>query len=171
MRPTEISKGAAGYSAWVPTDWRPHGDASIGVTLTDSASLTYSVEYTLDNPNAPGVQVTWSRSTTTATITWTDHGFTVGDSVVLYGGSEDNLKGTFAVASVTSANAFTVTVSNTGGTSGAVFAIKQRIFTLVSGKTASLNTDITYPIAAVRLYITTYASGTATLRYLHHTKG
>jgi hypothetical protein len=68
----------------------------------------------VDNVSIVG---TYARSTTTATITAVNHGLAVGDWVYLDWGLTDN---PYQVQTVTNANTFTVTVANSGGTSGAV---------------------------------------------------
>jgi hypothetical protein len=60
---------------------------------------------------------TYARSSTTATVTATNHQLEVGDSVFLDWNLTDDF---YTVATVTNANTFTVTVADTGGTSGNV---------------------------------------------------
>jgi hypothetical protein len=67
-----------------------------------------------DNSSIAG---TYTRSTTTATVTATKHGLSVGDSVFLDWDLTDDF---YQVATVTDANVFTVTVANSGATSGSV---------------------------------------------------
>ena len=59
--------------------------------------------------------LSWSRTTTTLTITHTAHGLTTGDRVIVRNANEDNFSGTITVVDV---NTFTVTTANTGGSSG-----------------------------------------------------
>lgn len=59
---------------------------------------------------------TYARSTTTATITAANHGLSTGQWAYL----DWNLEDDPYQVTVTDANTFTVTVANTGGTSGAV---------------------------------------------------
>ena len=68
----------------------------------------------VDNVSIVG---TYARSTTTATITAVNHGLAVGDWAYLDWDLTDN---PYQVQTVTNANTFTVTVANSGGTSGAV---------------------------------------------------
>jgi len=68
----------------------------------------------VDNVSVTG---TYARSTTTATITAVNHGLAVGDWVYLDWDLTDN---PYQVQTVADANTFTVTVANSGGTSGAV---------------------------------------------------
>jgi hypothetical protein len=60
---------------------------------------------------------TYTRSTTTATVTATNHGLAAGDWVYLDWDLTDN---PYQVQTVTNANVFTVTVANSGAVSGNV---------------------------------------------------
>jgi len=68
----------------------------------------------VDNVSIAG---TYARATTTATITAANHGLAAGDWVYLDWDLADN---PYQVQTVTNANVFTVTVADTGGTSGNV---------------------------------------------------
>lgn len=68
----------------------------------------------VDNVSITG---TYARATTTATITAVNHGLSVGDWAYLDWDLTDN---PYQVQTVADANTFTVTVANSGGTSGAV---------------------------------------------------
>ena len=57
----------------------------------------------------------WSRSSTTLTITHANHGLGNGDKVIIRNANQDYLLGTVASAAT---NTFQVTCSDTGGTSG-----------------------------------------------------
>ena len=59
--------------------------------------------------------LTWSRVTTTLTITSTAHGLTSNDYVVIRGMSSDYI---YVQITVTNVNTFTCTVADSGGTSG-----------------------------------------------------
>ena len=65
----------------------------------------------VDNVSITG---TYARSTTTATITATNHGLAVGEWVYLDWDLTDN---PYQVQTVADANTFTVTVANSGATS------------------------------------------------------
>jgi len=60
--------------------------------------------------------LTWSRSTTTLTITSTAHGLLVGDYVVIRNMSEDYSY--LEIQTVADVNTFTLTVANSGGSAG-----------------------------------------------------
>ena len=78
--------------------------------------FTSATGYTVlvDNVSITG---TYARATTTATITAANHGLVAGDWVYLDWDLADN---PYQVQTVTNANTFTVTVTDTGGASGAV---------------------------------------------------
>ena len=67
-----------------------------------------------DNSSITG---TYTRATTTATVTALNHNLEVGDSVYLDWDLTDNI---YQVVTVADANTFTVTVANSGAASGAV---------------------------------------------------
>jgi hypothetical protein len=73
----------------------------------------------VDNVSITG---TYARATTTATITAANHGLSVGDWVYLDWDLTDN---PYQVQTVADANTFTVTVTNTGATSGNVVVWNQ----------------------------------------------
>jgi hypothetical protein len=60
--------------------------------------------------------LTWSRSTTTLTVTSTSHGLTTGDRIILRNTNVATAQS--LTVTVSDANTFTVTVANTGTSSG-----------------------------------------------------
>src|SRR6267378_2440928 len=97
-----VAGGAAG--PWIPLDYlqRPFNVALMVSLSQDASGITYSVEYTPDNPNSskntanPVASLT--RSTTTATLTFANpHGLVTGDAVVVYNSGDANLDGTYTV--------------------------------------------------------------------------
>ena len=80
------------------------------------------------NPNASFVDTgagvitggTYSQTTTTITVTRTDHGLVVGQRVALQFTTGSAASGTFAVATVVDANTFTVVTPLTGTNTGDV---------------------------------------------------
>ena len=105
----------------VPT-WAASGGGGSSTGPVFSTTTHYQVEFTSGQTvwvksASSGVQgLSWSRSTTTLTVTSTAHGRSVGDRVILRNFNEDYLVA--LVATVVDANNFTVTCNNTGGTSG-----------------------------------------------------
>jgi hypothetical protein len=72
--------------------------------------------------NDVSISGTYARATTTATITAANHGLAAGDWVYLDWDLTDN---PYQVQTVTNSNVFTVTVANSGATSGAVVVWNQ----------------------------------------------
>ncbi len=75
-----------------------------------------------------------TRSTTTATVTCTAHGFVTGDNVTIAGATQTQYNGSFSVV-VVDANTFTFTVSGSPATpaTGTVICYSNK-FTLTSGR-------------------------------------
>lgn len=90
----------------------------------------------VDNTSITG---TYARATTTATITAVNHNLAVGDWVYLDWDLTDN---PYQVQTVTNANTFTVTVTNTGGTSGAVVVYNDVLLQADASETVPYNITI-----------------------------
>jgi hypothetical protein len=177
MRPIKVTQAAAGASPWIPLDYlqRPF-NVALAVSLSEDASgITYTVEYTPDNPN-PGRKesnpvVSLSRTTTVATLTLANnHGLVTGDSVTVYGSGDANLDGTYAVASTPTTKSLTYTVANTGATAGAnsTQAVLMKVFPhdFMAALTARADGNLAFPVMAVRLNNTAYTGGSSTLNIL-----
>ena len=67
--------------------------------------------------NDISISGTYARATTTATVTAANHGLSIGDWVYLDWDLDDN---PYQVQTVTNSNVFTVTVANSGASSGNV---------------------------------------------------
>ena len=117
MRPKKQTLDSQGNANWLPVDYRSNDfGIGIGVNLSDSGSLTYSIQHSFDNPH-DDIDCVITRSGTTATATFKEpHGKAVGDSITVTHNREDNLKGTFDIASVPSDATLTYTVAATGST-------------------------------------------------------
>lgn len=92
-----------------------------------------------------------TRSSTTATVTATGHGFSTGDKVVIYGAGQSEYNGAFTVT-VTDANTFTYTVSGSPatpatGTIRAVAGDVTDIFTLAGVDRVNSATDVEFVYA------------------------
>jgi protein involved in polysaccharide export with SLBB domain len=166
-----LSGGA--YGPWIVLDYlqRPF-DVALFVDLSEDASgITYSVEYTPDNPNTGKLTqnnvVSLTRVTTTATLTFLNpHNLGVGDSVTVTGSGDATLDGTFAVASTPTTTSLTYAVA-TGTAQGSVYtqAVPMTVFpheTLVA-LTADASGNFAFPCAACRLHITAWVAGSARL--------
>jgi len=168
MRPQQVTLSAAGFSSWLNINRMPKGNfgVALGVTLTSGASLTYSVQHTLDPIYTPTKEWSASRTTTTGTITRVGHGLSVGDWTSMDAAAPFN--GDYAVASVTDADTYTITVANSGATAVAkgasnLWTARVKETAGMSGLTASADGNYAYPPTACRLKISAYTSGQATL--------
>lgn len=172
MRPQQVTLGAAGFSSWLNINRIPSSGSfavALGVELTSGASLTYSVQHTMDPLYLPTKEWSAARSTTTGTITRVDHQLSVGDWVQMDAAAPFNQA--YSVASVVDADNFTLTVANSGATAVAKGA--SNLWTArvaensgLSAKTASAEGNYAFPPTACRLTITTYVSGKATLNVI-----
>ena len=80
------------------------------------ATTTSGLVGLYDNSSISG---TYTRSTTTATVTAPNHGLIVGEYAYIdWSGGTNPTDGFYQVATVTDANTFTVTVTNAGDASG-----------------------------------------------------
>ena len=181
MRVTQVSLAAVAISPWIPHDYY-QTPANIGLAffVSSGATLTASVQFTLDDLSAgsAGRQVLASQSTTVVTVTDNGppgnggtHGLSVGDYVRLYGTNIAGLDGEyFAVATIVSATQYTLTSGTSQTVSPAVpaFALTARVFThaVLTGQTARATGNYTVATRGSRLNVTAYTSGTATLEVL-----
>lgn len=109
MMQTDVKSQHGGVSGlMVPYRTRLKG----AVVFPFSGATEYTV--IVDDTSVSG---TYARATTTATITATAHGLAVGDWVYLDWDLADN---PYQIQTVADANTFTVTVANSGATSGSV---------------------------------------------------
>lgn len=102
---------ASASGLMVPFRTRLKG-AALSAAVTSAGAAIF-----LNNSTITG---TYARSTTTATITAQDHGLTTYDYVYLDFAAGGPADGLYKVATVTNSNVFTVTVADSGNTSGAV---------------------------------------------------
>ena len=102
---------ASASGLMVPFRTRLKGAALSAAVTSDGAAIF------LNNSTITG---TYARSTTTATVTAQDHGLTTYDYVYLDFAAGGPADGLYKVATVTNSNVFTVTVADSGNTSGAV---------------------------------------------------
>lgn len=153
---------AAGVGPWIVLDYHVSGwVVGIGVVPSSNGNLTYSVEHTFDDITAKK-RAYLQRTTTTATVTLTNHGLSVSDSVMVDGTGDSNVDGYFPVASVTNQNVFTYTVT-TGTTipNMAVNVALGRVFphATLAAQTTRQNGNYIAPPFAVRLDVTSFTAG------------
>lgn len=171
-RERTVRLSAAGFSDWIGVDFRV-AQASfaigLGVKLSSNGNLTYSVQHTMDNIYDASTSWSAARTTTTGTITKTNHGLSVDDWVLFEAAAPFNAA--YSVVSVTDQNTFVVTVANSGATA-VVWGNNQihtgRLFNhenLVA-QTTSGDGNYAFPPRAIRLIVTTYTAGYADLTVL-----
>ena len=108
--------GNAGTSGSSGADGAPGagGGASFNPIIRYEVTSGSNIAQIMSSGNVEG-GLSWTRSTTTLTVTHTAHGLSAGDFVVIRNMSEDYSY--LEIQSVTT-NTFTLTVANSGGTSG-----------------------------------------------------
>lgn len=160
MRPVRVRLTAAGYSAWVPINRYP---SSFGVALalifSSNTNLTASVQYALDPLVEQACSIT--RSTTTATLTLTNHGLSVDDSAIITC-AQAPLSGEYTVASVTNQNVITYTVANSGATAvvdAKIIPMRVQLHPVLQSLTADADSNFMVPPTAVRLYVSSFTAG------------
>lgn len=201
MRPSyQTVLGAAGvpiYGAWVPLSYNVENfNAQIaGLVWPGGSTLTWSLQYTLDDPVYERT-VSATQSGTTITVTdqggtapnsvWYGpgaaygHGMSVGDCVILKGlGS--NMDGTYDIATAANNTTYTVTsaVSQTATAAVGARVTPLRIwihplFSAVTGARTGGPIGISQPptvspviVMAVRPAITAWTSGNLDFTVLH----
>ncbi len=171
MRPQRVTLGAAGWSPWLNINRTPAGEfgVALGVQLSDSATLTYSVQHTMDPIYTPTKEWSASRTTTTGTITLTDHGLVAGDWVEFDAPAPFNTS--YEVTSVTDANTFVITVADAGVASVAVgwynlWKARVKATSGLGALSVDAEGNYVFPPTACRLRVTAYTSGKATLNVI-----
>lgn len=164
MRPQRVRVTAAGFSTWVFLDHRKRNfKAALAFIVSSGASLTGKVQHTLDPIREP-TYVSLTRSTTTVTLTKTNHGLTAGDYIYVEGAGAP-FDGEFEVATVASSSTITYTVANSGLTASTGRATLCRVFDhdLMTSMTSNTDGNYDFPPQACRLNLTSFSSGYADL--------
>jgi len=179
MRPYQVALGATGTTPWYRCDTN-QAPFEIGFrcSVGPTGSMTYKVQHAFCDMR-PQTNITLTRSTTTATLTFisiTDNngvvtaaqppGLNIGDSI-LVGGAGAPFDGQYDVAAVPSATSVTYTVANSGPTTASAGANVLRLFvgtnSGVTGATASADGNYAFPIEFMRANITAWTSGVLTM--------
>lgn len=200
MKPAQVSLAANGVSPLIFTDYlQTPFNMSVGVCCTPAPTLTYQPQVSIDDPSPTAKRpVSLSQTTTVITVTADKgsigggggHGLSIGDVVQLTGtanASGVNVDGLYPVASVVSVTSYTLTspTSQSFSDGGASLAQGYRMFPLytavVGGTTArtlvsisggsTAATVISGPISCIRLSVTSYTGGTATMSVLQGISG
>lgn len=117
-----ISAISGWYNAWAPewfidTDDTLHVFIAVSIGSPTTNFQIYETHPLNDNWLTPCVAIsgiTESGTTATATTT-TNHGFSVGQSVIITGVNNANYNGTFTIASVPTSTTFTFTAASSAG--------------------------------------------------------
>jgi hypothetical protein len=185
VRPVYQTVGALAAGPWIPINYiESWFGVGLYVTLSgDASSITYTVDYTGDDPSIVAVRpVTISRTTTTATVTdngpvgsqypydtGNHHGLVTGDSVVVTGSGSANFDGTQPITYV-SPTTYTYPVANSGASAdtGNAKVVALRVFNHanLTGLSIRAQGTLNYPVTAVRLRLSAWAAGQATLGIL-----
>lgn len=176
MRLTPQTLVAAGNSPWIiPGALLLTPTVSLAVTFSVDANLTAAVQYTYDDPAQTPVAVAFARAAGVLTVTLNNHGLNVADTIDI----NDTVLGSWAgpagaggnydVATVVDKNNFTVTVPNAGpaADTGHIRTYKLWVHPVLTGLTgappARKDSSLGFQAAAVRLHVTAYTAGAATL--------
>lgn len=172
MRITSTSLSSTGQSPWLNLDEAQNAfGVGFNVDLNSTASgITFKIEHTFDDLGKY-VYATISRSLTTVTVTVpAGHDLNTGDSIVVRNANTlsgaAGLDGTY---NVTVSNATTLTY--TSGTSGTVAStsgievclIRVQTHSTITGNASSVDGNYAFPIEAMRLNVTAWTAGKATL--------
>lgn len=178
---------AAGDSPWIIPHPLPIAtQIGLALTFSSNANLTANVQYTYDDPLQNPRAVTLARAAGVLTITDNGHNLNIGDAVQLSNpnsdpnniwgadtsGTPNPVKGwgtAYDIASVVDQNNYTVAVANAGSVAGGGAIRSFRLFThptlhAISGlPPGRIDGSLAWPVGAIRLNVTGYAAGSATL--------
>lgn len=184
-RLTYTTTGAAGFTVPIPVSYlQPTFNVALAVIPSAAATgLSCKAQYTLDDQSIKR-QVNWTQAATTVTITdgiqpfgmgasalatqQNPHGLVTGDTISIEGTGTGaplpftGFDGNYAVT-VTSATAYTITVTPSQTASGSSLVIPQRWVdtTVVPAATAArLFTNTTQPATAFRFVVAALTTGT-----------
>lgn len=158
-RPQTVRLSAAGFSPWIPINRMTESfGVGLGCKCSSNVNLTYSVQHTFDDLWERTL-CSMSRSTTSLSITKTNHGLSTSDWAQISGGSIWD--GTYSIASITNQNTFVVTVVDTGAASGLFYVQTARVFdhAEIDDETGSVDGNYEFPPRACRLIVTSYTAG------------
>lgn len=178
MRPSYTALAAVGNTPWIPVSYLQWAfGVAVAVNLSNGASLTYTVQHTFDPiDDTQARAIAASQTTTVITVTGDTgppgsgggHGLNPGDDVILIGSG--TVDGEYPVATVVSATSYTLTsgVSQSAVASPGTRAKSFRVFNnaTLAAQTTKGSTNYVLPICAVRLNISVYTSGVATIAVL-----
>lgn len=174
MRPVNVWLNSATFSPWVPIDYYESGfGIGLGFNVSSGATLTASVQHTFDDTVVEQRPAVATQSGTTITVVdygsnkaLGNHGLSVGDWVSLQG-SQVGVDNFYPVASVVSATSYTLTSTITQtvtlGAGLKVSTANVYNHATLAGISTRQDGNYAFPPMAVRLIITSYTSGVASL--------
>jgi hypothetical protein len=168
MRTQTVSLSAVGVTPWLPLNYRQSPfNASIAVDFDSLGAMTYTVEHTFDDFGAFIQYVQLSQVGTTVTATFpTSHDLNTGDTLVVNGSGNPGQDGQFIVTS-TGLNTLTYVnaISQTSTSQSTVLVARIRPFpkTAMTAKITIAEDLYLAPVTAVRLNVTAWTAGKATL--------
>lgn len=161
-----VRLSSATFSDWIRINAHlGQGSFAVGLAgvMSSNGNLTWSVQHTLD-PIYVGVK-DWSasRTTTTATVTRTNHGLSVGSWVYFPDGPAP-FNAAYSVATITDQNTFTFTVANSGASTVGNGAYPMHTARVIDhddlvGETTTQDGNYAFPPVACRLIVTSYTAG------------
>lgn len=171
---------ANGYTPWIiPNPSLLTTTLALMLSFSNDANLTADVQYTYDDPLQNPRAVTMARVATVLTIHDIAHGLIVGDAVSVSNDAKvaANIWDTtgaaggtnYDVATVVDADHYTITVPNAGAAAAAGFVRSYRLFlhNTLHGVAGTPPTRVDGPlywaIGAVRMKVSSWSAGTATL--------
>jgi hypothetical protein len=173
MRPQSVSVSSATTSAWVPLD-RAQAAFGVGFNVdlnSTSSGITFSVQHTFDDLGKKQIG-TISRALDVVTVTTgTVHNLNTGDSVTVLNANQitgaSGLDGQYTVT-VSSPTVFTYTSPVSGTVSTTSMSVEMILLRVqphssIIGNTASVDGNYAFPITAMRLNVSAWVAGTATL--------
>ena len=178
MKTTQQSLAAVGVAPWMNADYYQTPPAiTLAGFISSGATLTWAAQYTVD-PLGPEAYRPVGISQTTTVITVTDvgtpqlgngHGLSVADYVKIVGSGAPSVDGEYAVTTIVDATHYTLTsLVSQSVTSSQATVVSARIFThtVLTGQNGRQVGNFAFPIRAVRLAVTAFTSGVATLEIL-----
>lgn len=166
----QATGSAAAATPWVPVSdsQNPFNVGLFPSAAQDFAATSYQIQYTPDDPQAK-VQVTFTTTGTTATVTDPNHGMLTGDSVVVTG-TGTSIDTTPAAADVTviDDNTYTYTTGAAPPAKGVANVAKMRVFSqaVVNSPFAATNRVgvlLQAPCRAVRVRLAGWTVGILSL--------
>ena len=167
MRITRSTYTTTGFQPWITINYlQATFNVNIAIIPSSAATISVTVQYTLDDPSLSRNVTVSQAGSTTATITDANHGLSVADSVDLMQTGR-GIDGQYQVATVVSANQYTVTVPlsltyTEFGAQATSFRVYNAASPLVTAA-ARVVGNLAAPITMVRANIITLTGGTVDL--------